>query len=213
MGDRSGEPRSSPGFSDYLHSVRTNWWLIVLVALLCAGVTGLLASRTDTEYRTGASLVLAPAPDLEDSDQQLGALASMKDQLTTTLARFVTSGAVLEEAGDGAFVEELDREELEVTAHVIPDSLVVEIDVTGEGAELVGAFISAVVDAIVDGFEELYEVSIVEQLDPSPLVEPSSPSVGRRVAIAGVAGLGVGFLLGLLRDASSRARWRKRNGP
>jgi capsular polysaccharide biosynthesis protein len=158
------------GLNQYLSSIAKNWWLIVIVALVFAGVTAALASRTKTEYRTRASLALAPAPALEDTRQQLDTLLSMRSQLITTLTKIVTSGVVLESAGDGNYVDELDRGELYVTANEIPDSLVVEINVTGERPEVVEVFITMV-------------------------------------------GLGVGFLLGLLRDALARPRSWKRSSP
>jgi capsular polysaccharide biosynthesis protein len=201
------------GLNQYLSSIAKNWWLIVIVALVFAGVTAALASRTKTEYRTRASLALAPAPALEDTRQQLDTLLSMRSQLITTLTKIVTSGVVLESAGDGNYVDELDRGELYVTANEIPDSLVVEINVTGERPEVVEVFITDVVDAATLRFEELFEVSIVEPLDPGPQVTPSRPSVRRRVLVAGMVGLGVGFLLGLLRDALARPRSWKRSSP
>jgi capsular polysaccharide biosynthesis protein len=211
--DRNGseDPSRSLGFDSFVQSTAKNWWLILITALVFSGVTWGLTSLSETIYRSRSSIALAPTPSIQDTGQQLDILLSMRSQLITSLARIATTGVVLETAGEGAYVDELDRDELELTAHEIPNSLVVEINVSGDDPEKVEGFIEGVVDSSAERFEDMYEVAVVEPLDPSPLVVPSRPSTGRRAAVAGTVGLGVGVLLALARDALERARWSKRH--
>lgn len=213
--DRHGSEGSNRGldFDSFVHASAKNWWLILITALLFSSVTWALASRSETRYQSRSSVALVPAPSVQDTRQQLDILLSMRSQLITSLARIVTTGVVLETAGGGDYVDELDRDELELTAHEIPNSLVVEINVSGYDPEKVEGFIKTVVDASAEQFENMYDVAFVEPLDPSPLVTPSRPSTSRRAAVAGTVGLGAGVLLALARDALERARGSKRHRP
>ena len=180
--------------------------MIVLVAVLFGGGAGVAGARGETRYRSHASLALAPSSSLHADHHVVDSLC--KSGLTATLAKLVPSSLVLDAAASA--IDKSDRATLDVTARVVPDSLVVIVTVEGNRPEQAAAFSAAVVDVSKKRFEQLYGTSSVVPLDAAAAARPVEKAPMRAAAIGGTVGLGAGFLVGLLRDAITRVRESRR---
>lgn len=194
---------------DYLRGLREQWIIVVIaiaVGLLCAGVAWFIRPP---EYTANLTMyVSAQGGDTASSAYQ-GALLSQ--QRVTSYVKLVSStrvsGEVIRQLGLVDTPEEVAKQ---ITASSTPDSVLVDVAVTGRSPQQVAKMANAVGKALTTLVDELERPSSPNGVPPvavrvvQPAVAPAVPSstgLPVMLAVGLVTGLPIGVAAALARNA------------
>ncbi|USI91349.1 polysaccharide biosynthesis tyrosine autokinase [Rhodococcus pyridinivorans] len=193
--------------SDYLGIARRRWHIIIAITLACAALAWAYTSTIPTVYVSTTRMYVSMATGTSVNDSYQGGLAA---QQRITSYPYVATGATVAERVVDRLGSSMSPDELQgkVSATFPPATTLLEIsvtDATPEGARQLSRAVSdefaqlvAEMETTVVGAAPAARVSVV---DPAALpTEPIGPNTKRNLALGIIAGLGLGFLLALLRD-------------
>lgn len=212
------QPQESP-LRHYLQVLKRQAWLVVLVPALTVAVAVALLETQDPVYRGSTMLVVGEPRGVQAPVFGSG---SVTRSVTNLLESDVIVRSVIREL-DMNISNEKFREDFKVS--VLPDTSVIKVsydstnqrqavDVVSELARIFTQRLDetlGVRDPLAGGRQRGSFDLIVRVFDP-PHVEPEpvAPNVGTNVVFAGMAGLALGLLLAVAREAlDSRIRGRK----
>jgi len=176
---------------DLLRALSSRWWLVVVTALaaLAAGLAWSL--QRPATYTASATVIVQPASSLRTAE----ALSSMypleRSRVVPTYADIARSSTVVDEAADAAALPRAARSAYTTEAILLPESLAVEIRVTGPERASALALTQQILAESSERFASAYRIFEVQPLVAPRAKEPATASVHVR------AGL-VSLLLGLL---------------
>ncbi|RFU21301.1 polysaccharide biosynthesis tyrosine autokinase [Geodermatophilus marinus] len=182
---------------EFVAALRGRWWWLV-VGLLGGGISALGVSMLQTPAYTAETQLFVSATNTASTLEAFQG-GQLSQQRVLSYARLVEGGELASRVAarlDSAMAPE-DVKEL-ISASVVPDTVLVDVEVTADSAQLsqdVAEAVGAVFPQMVaelegseDGEESPVKATVTEE--PQLPEEPSSPNVIRNVAL--------GLMLGLL---------------
>jgi Mrp family chromosome partitioning ATPase/capsular polysaccharide biosynthesis protein len=211
---------SESGLRDYLQIIKRQAWLIILVPWLTVGATYAFLATQDPVYRASMTLVVGEQRGIEPPT--LGDFALTRT-LTTLLEGDLVARRVIRRL-DLNVSEKKFQEDLRVS--VLPDTAVLDVSYDSTDRQLALDILSQLDRSFRTQVAETLGVrtegqrrgrrkdsfDLVVRMFDRPHVEPGrvSPNAGVNLIFAGVAGLALGLMLGVARDAlDARLRNRK----
>lgn len=192
--------------NDYFLSLRKQWFVIVALALLGAGLGFGYAQTQPDVYRAQSSVVVLPARG--DSTTELLQGSSYVQSLVRTYSLVATSPVVLQPV--------IDRLGLTITPRALArqvvvetplDSAVLTVSVTGGTPEGPAAIANAVADELAGAVESLSPPTStagpavrIETISPAtPSRVPIAPNTRLLIVVGALAGLVIGMVYAWLR--------------
>lgn len=211
---------SDSGLRDYLQTIKRQAWLIILVPWITVGATYAFLATQDPVYRASMTLVVGEKRGIDPP--ALGDF-QLTRTLTTLLEGDLVARRVIRRL-DLDISEKKFQENLRVS--VLPDTAVLDVSYDSTDRQqaldvllqLDRSFRAQVAETLgvrTDGQttgRRRDSFDLVVRMYDRPHVEPGrvSPNAGVNLVFAGVAGLALGFMLGVAREAlDSRLRNRK----
>jgi capsular polysaccharide biosynthesis protein len=155
-----------------LRAIVRGWKVVVLAGLLGFLVAGLMAWRTDAEYVSNARLFVAAASDSKDPEElfQRNMIAT---QRLASYVELVSSDALAAEVAK-ILGEDADSPSLEssVTASTVPDTVIIDLEVTRptpEDARRVAEAYSIAVPKVISQVEKIGDQDAA-QVSVTPIV-------------------------------------------
>jgi succinoglycan biosynthesis transport protein ExoP len=212
------QPLDSP-LRHYLQILKRQAWLVLLVPALTVAVAVALLETQKSVYRASTMLVVGEPRGIQAPVLGSG---SVTRSMTNLLESDVIIRGVIRSLDLGLSTEKF-REDFQVS--VLPDTSVVKVSYDSTDQRRAVAVVSELADSFTLRLDETLGIRdpgggprprqsfdlIVRVFDP-PHVEPEpvAPNVGTNVVFAGIAGLALGLLLAVAREAlDSRIRGRK----
>lgn len=192
----------------YLSIILRFWWLVLLV-IIAAGAGAAALDYTKTPLYTAQSRVVAvPSQAITDTRTIVDLVGQMGARYVTgTFAQTFTSQAVTTQARRKVGLSDAGAADYPLEANVLPDTLVVEVSGTGPDPTVLANYINATVSATISNTQNLFQVMNLQVLQAaSPPTEPSSPRPTRDI----LAGIGLGFVLGILLALALDYLWGSR---
>lgn len=192
---------------DYLRVVRRHWLVIVVTTLVIVGASVLLTVAAAPQYQSTARLFVTTLQSDSASDSYQGGLFSA--QRVTSYADLAKSrqlaATVVEELDLSVTPVELSQH---VDAHVVPETVNLEISVTDPDPRMAQALTQAYAQGLVDLVRQLETPESATRapikatiVDPATLpATPVSPRVALNIALGALVGLLLGLGLALLRE-------------
>lgn len=195
---------------DYWVTVRRRWRIVVLALVLCLGLTALYTWQVTPQHSSAARLFVSTSPS-DTSDAYQGNLYA--SQRVNSYRDLVTGRQLAErvaaELGTGDSQPDPERLRSQVSATVVPETVILEISATHsdpERARDIAQTYAEELTALVEEIESpsqgrrgaLIQATIVDEAQVS--TEPVSPQPARNMALAGVLGLLLGLGLAVVRE-------------
>lgn len=195
---------------DYFVSALRHWALILLCGLIAAYVGYGYANYQDPEFQSRVRFLIAPSERIEGDQEVARILDTLGDRPSTvsTFAQVVSSAGIFRRAARFAGLSPSEIKRSSVTGLVVPETNVVEATVVAPRREAARALLAEVARESVQSFQEAYKVYSVEALDDvfRAEVKQVAPQPKRDSLVAGVVGVAVGYLAGLIKDERHRSR-------
>ena len=212
------QPSESP-LRHYLQVLKRQAWLVLLVPALTVAVAVALLTAQSPVYRAATTLVVGEPRGIQ---APVPASGSVTRSMANLMESEVIVRSVIRELDMKVSIQDF-RKKFKVS--VLPDTSVIKVsydstdrrqavNVVSELSRIFTARLDqtlGVRERVTDPVERGSFALIVREFDP-PYVEPDpvAPNVGTNVIFAGIAGLALGLLLAVAREAlDSRIRGRK----
>lgn len=160
-------------------SLFVHWaWLIVLVALVCGGVSYLISSRMRPFYESSSTVLLNEAPATQATDYSS---VLMSKQLTSTYAQMMTKDPVLNEVievvGIGNSLTEVKNW---ITVTAVRDTQLIQISVETSDPE----FSAKIANTIVDVFaRQIQDIQIERFAQSKSALEAQMADTDKQIAL------------------------------
>ena len=212
------QPLDSP-LRHYLQILKRQAWLVLLVPALTVAVAVAILESQKPVYRGTTTLVVGEP---RGTQPPVPASGSVTRSMANLLESEIIVRSVIQELDLNVSIQDFRKK---FTVSVLPDTSVIEVsydstdrrravNVVSELSQIFTARLDetlGVRDRVERRLERGSFALIVREFDP-PHVEPDpvAPNVGTNVIFAGLAGLALGLLLAVAREAlDSRIRGRK----
>jgi len=197
--------------STTLSALRTGWYLLLIGAVIAAGVAVTIERRATPVYEARASYVVSPRVGIDPNDvaQGVNTLDSSRSRsILTTLTEVAASDAVLTQALSTLGLDPVLAESYIIDSVVIPEANVIETAATGPDPDIATSLASAIGEIGGIRFVEMYQIYDVLTLDPATVpTEPANPTLEQLLIIAIAVGVIAGAGAALLQSA-----WLGRSG-
>jgi hypothetical protein len=196
-------------FSDYVRILRRFLWLVLVAAVLGAGVAYVALTTPETQYQAKFSVALAP------NTTDAGTYGNLIDALDrrsipSTFAQVVMSPSVKDAAATDGRVS---HRGMTIKAVVVTDSNVVDATITGPNAARDRDYAAALINSATTTFSRLYPLYLLTPLRQPATAEEVPRHLATGLLLGGISGALLAYLLALGIDANRRARGRARLEP
>lgn len=186
----------------YFEMLKRGWWVILLTALIAVSVSLGLSYLATPQYQATASFIITPSATLTVGRDVVNSLDTLdRRSIVATYAEVMNSRRIVQNAAALVGLDEKALEDYESLAVVLPESSVLELDVSGpdpnKAAELANAIGTEAI-AFSRGFNQVYDLNF---LDTAVVPEePFSPQPLRDAGLALLLGAAAGALLVILSE-------------
>jgi capsular polysaccharide biosynthesis protein len=183
-----------------LSLLRRTWWLTALVVAIALVVATILTRRATPVYRSTATVVVVPNGAVVTTPRDVIDSLDTLDRrsVVATLARVAYSQPIVREAAERAGLPPEAARRCRVRSIVLPNTNIVDIDVTGPEPEACARLANAVADRASSEAMLLYQPFRMRLLDEAtPGRRPISPDLRRNLIVAGALGALAGLLVAL----------------
>ncbi len=194
-------------FRDYLNMLKRRWRVITACVLVAIAAASFVTLQTTPQYSSTARLFIS-SPDATGTEVYQGSLFS--EQRVTSYANLIMgeeiASRVIEDQGLNESPSELAEQ---ITATVVPDTVIITVSVQDPSPQRSEALTQAVADEFVSYVSELetppgkaappIKATVVDAADLTE--SPVSPKPLRNIALATVLGLLLGIGLAVLRES------------
>lgn len=186
-----------------VRAARRQLWLILVVVVAACGGSLFLSSTATPRYRATATVIVQPASPVTDKTALINSLTALQSsRIVPTYADIAASPASFKLAADRVGLAQRVTSEYHSEASVEPESLVLQVQVTGPDRAVVLRLAQQLVAVSSSRFGDAYPVYRAATLAaPAAPAEPESPRVSRDVTVALLLGLLVGGALAVALDA------------
>ena len=186
----------------YFQMLQRGWWLILLAALVAVSASLGLSYLATPQYQATASFIITPSATLTVGRDVVNSLDTLdRRSIVATFAEVMNSRRIVTDAAASVGVDETMLEDYEILAVVLPESSVLELDISGPDPKLAADLANAIgAEAITfsRGFNQVYDLNF---LDTAVVPEdPFSPQPLRDAGLALLLGAAAGALLVILSE-------------
>lgn len=194
--------------SDYIDALKRGWIILLVATVLAVGCAlGLQLRKADT-YTASTQLFVAAAVSDRDPEElyQRNLIAAQRTSSYVSLA----NGSVVADRVSDLLGSDID---VSVTTSRVPETVVLQITATGSDGQRVADVASAYAEALPEVIEEVeavgagpeqIRVSIIDEAEVPSSPDPSSTLMP--LVAAGVLGLGLGFVIVMVREVLRREK-------
>ena len=176
--------------------IKKGWWLIAVVTLLAWVISLGISYTARPMYRTYASFIVSPNPNLTSSRDVLSSLDTLNNEsVISTYADILNSSRIF---NDSVRVLALDQEELsdyQPEVNINQDSKILELSVEGPNPEIAALLTNNIGQNAIIYIKGAYQVFDMTFLDQA--VTPEKPFRPQPLRDGSMAA-GIGFLVGIL---------------
>lgn len=176
--------------------LRARWRLAALCALLTGAAALGLALAQAPRYQARATFIVKLDDSFESDRSALDAVERLvrSQEIPATFVQIAQSRRVREVASSHAGLDPAALHDLQLSAHFLPASTILEIVGEGDDPQSVAAMTNAAGEAVVEFTRDFFKVYALEALDRAvPPPAPFRPNVWLNLAL----GLVIGFALGI----------------
>jgi capsular polysaccharide biosynthesis protein len=185
------------GLQQFLILAIRGWWIIALSVVVTTTSTAFFVSQQAPIYRASTTIELIPHVDLSARDvvDVYGLLD--KRNLSNTLARKAEGASMAQVAAARLGVDDSLIRDAEVSALVLPDSNIIEIQATSTNRDLAAAICNTIAEEMLG--QAPNKILQIEPIDAAtPPSSPITPQPARMIMLAVVSGLALGIIFVLL---------------
>ena len=186
----------------YFQMLQRGWWVVVLTALMAVALSLGLSYLATPQYQATATFIITPGATLTVGRDVVNSLDTLdRRSIVATYAEVMNSQRIYGEALSSLKLEASALEDYEMLAVVLPESSVVELDVTGPDPKLAAELANAVgYQAIkfLRGFNQVYDLNFLDTAIATE--EPISPQPIRDAGLALLLGIAAGALIVILSE-------------
>ncbi len=186
----------------YLNAFLKKWWVIVLTVIVATGLGLAYSLSLEPVYQADATYIVTPATDTSSEGQimlnSINTLAQ-RTSLATTYCEVLRSNTVYQQTVRRLEVPAEVSTHYETNCVVLPDSLVLQLAVSGPSPALVADLANGVGDdglTFIKGLQDVYEIRPLDPATrPDEMVSPDHvTNVVLSAIIGGIAGVVFIFL-------------------
>jgi diguanylate cyclase (GGDEF)-like protein len=186
----------------YFQMLQRGWWVVVLAALVAVSVSLGLSYLATPQYQATASFIITPSASLTVGRDVVNSLDTLdRRSIVSTFAEVMNSRRIVSDAAASVGLDEKALEDYKILAVVLPESSVVELDVSGPDPKITADLTNAIgAEAIrfSRGFNQVYDLNFLDTaLAPE---ESFSPQPLRDAGLALLLGAAAGALLVILSE-------------
>lgn len=186
----------------YFQMLQRGWWLILLAALVAVSASLGLSYLATPQYQATASFIITPSATLTVGRDVVNSLDTLdRRSIVATFAEVMNSRRIVTDAAASVGVNETMLEDYEILAVVLPESSVLELDISGPDPKLAADLANAIGAQAITfsrGFNQVYDLNF---LDTAVVPEdPFSPQPLRDAGLALLLGAAAGALLVILSE-------------
>ena len=186
----------------YFQMLQRGWWLILLAALVAVSASLGLSYLATPQYQATASFIITPSATLTVGRDVVNSLDTLdRRSIVATFAEVMNSRRIVTDAAASVGVDETMLEDYEILAVVLPESSVLELDISGPDPKLAADLANAIGAQAITfsrGFNQVYDLNF---LDTAIVPEdPFSPQPLRDAGLALLLGAAAGALLVILSE-------------
>ncbi len=186
----------------YFQMLQRGWWVVLLTALLAVALSLGLSYLATPQYQATATFIITPGATLTVGRDVVNSLDTLdRRSIVATYAEVMNSQRIYGEALSSLKLEASALEDYEMLAVVLPESSVVELDVTGPDPKMAAELANAVgYQAIkfLRGFNQVYDLNFLDTAIATE--EPISPQPIRDAGLALLLGIAAGALIVILSE-------------
>lgn len=186
----------------YFQMLRRGWWVIVLTALMAVALSLGLSYLATPRYQATATFIITPGATLTVGRDVVNSLDTLdRRSVVATYAEVMNSQRIYGEALTSLKLEASALEDYEMLAVVLPESSVLELDVTGPDPKMAAELANAVgYQAIkfLRSFNQVYDLNFLDTAIATE--EPISPQPIRDAGLALLLGFAAGVLIVILSE-------------
>ncbi len=186
----------------YFQMLQRGWWLILLTTLT-AIITSLTASYLSVpQYQATARFIITPNAFLTTGQEVLSGFNSLNNRtVVTTYAEVMNSERIFEDTVRTLGLNASDLSDYGYLAVVLPDTTVLEINVTGPNPDVTTVLANAIGSATINYMRSVNKIYDLNFLDIAVIpTEPFSPQPSRDLALALALGIVGGSILAVLSE-------------
>jgi diguanylate cyclase (GGDEF)-like protein len=186
----------------YFQMLQRGWWIILLAALVAVSVSLGLSYLSTPQYQATASFIITPSATLTVGRDVVNSLDTLdRRSIVATFAEVMNSRRIVTNAATSVGLDEKTLEDYKILAVVLPESSVLELDVSGPDPKMTADLANAIgAEAITfsRGFNQVYDLNFLDTaITPE---EPFSPQPLRDAGLALLLGAAAGALLVILSE-------------
>jgi Mrp family chromosome partitioning ATPase len=210
---------SDSALRQYLRTIRRQAWLVVLVPLLVVAAMFAVSKTQDSIYRASMTMVVGTQP-LKSGSPQFGDFALTRNMVTLLEDEYITRNVIRNLRLDMT-AEEFNKR---LSVAVLPETSIMTVSYDSTDAQLARNVITEIARIYPRHVDETLGTRVPGRPRPAgsfdvvfrfydrPHVQadPVGPKTGANIIFGGVAGIALGLLLAVAREAlDSRLRERK----
>jgi diguanylate cyclase (GGDEF)-like protein len=184
--------------------LQRGWWMIVLAALVAVSVSLGLSYLATPQYQATASFIITPSATLTVGRDVVNSLDTLdRRSIVATYAEVMNSRRIYADALTLLQLEEGALEDYKVLAVVLPESSVLELDVSGPDPKMTADLANAIGNQAIrfsHGFSQVYDLNFLDTAAIPDPTKPVSPQPFRDAGLALLLGAAAGALLVILSE-------------
>lgn len=188
----------------YFQMLQRGWWVIVLAALAAVSVSLGLSYLATPQYQATASFIITPSATLTVGRDVVNSLDTLdRRSIVATYAEIMNSQRIFTDAQLLLQLEEGALDDYKVLAVVLPESSVLELDVSGPDPKMVAELANAIGYQTVKfsrSFNQVYDLNFLDTAAAPDPTKPVSPQPLRDAGLALLLGAAAGALLVILSE-------------
>lgn len=186
----------------YFQMLQRGWWVILLAALVSVSASLGLSYLAVPQYQATASFIITPSATLTVGRDVVNSLDTLdRRSIVSTFAEVMNSRRIVNDAAASVGLDEKALDDYEILAVVLPESSVLELDVSGPDPKIAADLTNAIGSQTIvfsRSFNQVYDLNF---LDTAVAPEdPFSPQPLRDAGLALLLGAAAGALLVILSE-------------
>jgi diguanylate cyclase (GGDEF)-like protein len=186
----------------YFQMLQRGWWVVLLAALVAVSGSLGLSYLATPQYQATATFIITPSATLTVGRDVVNSLDTLdRRSIVSTFAEVMNSRRILDEAATSLNLSSSVVEDYEILAVVLPESSVLELDISGPDPAVTADLANAIGSKAIlfsRGFNQVYDLNFLDTAVPSDT--PFTPQPVRDAGLALVLGIAAGALLVILSE-------------
>jgi capsular polysaccharide biosynthesis protein len=175
-----------------LKTLKSRWWLFLVVFLVTAGATLALTMSQKPVYKTKATYITKLNPQITDDKGITSALdiLNRQDETVGTYSEIAMSEKIADMAGEQLKLTPAQSSAFTVNARVLAGTRILEISAQGDNPKQLRDFTMAVGDQTMKYVNSLYATYQLELLDPA---DPPGSAISPRLQLNLILAIALGL--------------------